>query len=166
MTFFTLETQKLWKIPSAVFLPQNLEWDFDGRSSVPLYTAQRTPRCWFSGGSRSPGASLEPLTLAAQSPKEWSDLLEAGGSGVGRTTIPWKKNHRPTSGHLPCSKKGQHPHRSYRRHRGSQPGKAAAPLPHYLGKTVLMWGNCSVLQVYHNIYQTLFIFSDIASTTV
>lgn len=156
MTFFcesiTSETQKLWKIPSAVFLPQNLEWDFDGQSSVPLYKVQSTPRCWFSGSSRFLGPSQEPLTLAAQSSKEWSDLLEAGGSCVGRTTIPWKKNHHPTLGRLSCSKKGQHPHPGYRRHLGSQLGKAATPLPRYLGKTVLMWGNCSVLQVYHNIY--------------
>lgn len=128
------------KVPTSfvLFLPPSLERGLEDKACALLHMVQSALRCLPSCGSRCPGLRLELLTLAVQSPGEWSNLLGVKRcSAVGTTRDPGVKPHHQRLegmlGPLPESKKAQD-HQSHIHHLRCRTGKGQTHHHHHLWK--------------------------------
>lgn len=156
-----------------MFLPPSLEWGLGDKACALLHMVQSVPRRSPSCGSRCLGPRLEQLTLAVQSPGEWSNLLGVKRcSGVGMARGHGVKPHRQraegTLGPLPGPKKVQDHLQSHTHRLRCRTGKGQTHRHHHLWKKqrVSTWGWCSVTSLwlldYHKWMQvTSYLYNDL-----
>lgn len=133
------DTLLLKKCPKTGFLPPSLEQDLGDKACALLHMAQSALPHSPSDGSRCPDLHLEPLSLAAQSPGECSNLLGVKRcSGVERTRGPGVKTHlrreEGTLGPLAGPRKVLDPHQSHIHHLRCRTGTEQSRHRHHLGQ--------------------------------